>query len=198
VDPVSITDYLKNVYVLADRTINKNVFTLPPAHSLALDGSGLKIWRYWNLAASRDPIELNDAVAEFRRLFRISVEKQLVADVPAGAFLSGGLDSSTVVAEAARLRPKFSTISFGFEDSENEHHFARDIAEKYGTTHHELTAQDVDLGQLLLRMDDVFDEPFGDSSNIPTFLISQLARQHMKLPAGHRRSCRAAGSFFGK
>jgi asparagine synthase (glutamine-hydrolysing) len=180
-DFVSLTYVLKNLYVPPERTIYENVFALPPAHALEVVDGKIRVWRYWDMPATRPDMDLGSAVEEFRRLFERSVRNQLVADVPVGAFLSGGLDSSTVVAVASQFKSGLNTFSFGFEDAENEHPFAKGIAERYGTVHHELTAEDVDLPALLSLMDAVYDEPLADSSNIPTFLISKLARQSLKV-----------------
>jgi len=180
-DLCSLTHVLKNLYVPPERTIYENIHALPPAHALVFEDGKLRVWRYWDLPASQPDLELGDAVEEFRRLFERSVRNQLVADVPVGAFLSGGLDSSTVVAVASGFKPGLNTFSFGFEDAENEHPFAQGIARRYGTVHHELTAADIDLPSLVAQMDAVYDEPLADSSNIPTFLISKLARQSLKV-----------------
>ena len=180
-DFVSLTHVLKNLYVPPERTIYENVFSLPPAHALEVADGKVRVWRYWDLPATRPDIDLGSAVEEFRRLFERSVGNQLVADVPVGAFLSGGLDSSTVVAVASGLKEGLNTFSFGFEDAENEHPFAKGIAERYSTRHHELTAENVDLPAMVALMDSVYDEPLADSSTIPTYLISKLARQSLKV-----------------
>jgi asparagine synthase (glutamine-hydrolysing) len=180
-DMVSLTHVLKNLYVPPERTIYENVFSLPPAPRLEFVDGRVNVRRYWEMPATRPDMDLGTAVEEFRRLFERSVRNQLIADVPVGAFLSGGLDSSTVVAVASKFTSKLSTFSFGFEDAENEHHFARGIADRYGTDHHELTAENIDIPQLLSVMDATFDEPLADSSNIPTYLISKLARKSLKV-----------------
>ncbi|MBI3543220.1 MAG: asparagine synthase C-terminal domain-containing protein, partial [Deltaproteobacteria bacterium] len=127
-----------------------------------------------------------------------AVEQQLVADVPVGVFLSGGLDSSTLVAAArARGARKLTTISFGFEDGLNELPFARDVARKYATDHLELHEKSVDVAELLLKMADVFDEPFGDSSNVPAFLIAREARKHLKVVIGGEGSDELLAGYRG-
>lgn len=181
IDMASVTHYMKYLYVHPEKTIYKNVFTLPPAHCLLYHDGHLTIERYWEFPKNADYIGLGDAAERFRQLLSAAVQKQLVADVPVGAFLSGGLDSSTVVAVASEHKRKLRTFSFGFEDAVSELRFANEIAQRYGTDHRELTARNVDIAELLLLMRDIYDEPFADSSNIPTYLISKLAREHLKV-----------------
>jgi asparagine synthase (glutamine-hydrolysing) len=106
----------------------------------------------------------------------------MLADVPVGAFLSGGLDSSTIVAlmQMQSNRP-VKTFSVGFGSYINELPYARAVARKYGTEHHEIDLGMPDVVGMLLRMPEVYDEPFADTSNIPTYLISEFARQHVKV-----------------
>ncbi|WP_075757178.1 asparagine synthase (glutamine-hydrolyzing) [Sporomusa sphaeroides] len=181
IDYHSLAHYLQHLYVHPYQTIYENIYTLPPAHYLKYRQGNLEIQRYWNLPTTDNSITLDDACSEFKRLFSCAIEKQLVADVPVGAFLSGGLDSSTVVAVASKYKKDLHTFSFGFEDGFNEGPYAMEIANKYRTKHQELTAKNVDIGEMLLKMNEVYDEPFADSSNIPTYLLSKLASQHMKV-----------------
>ncbi len=180
-DNESIAHYLKHLYVHPQKTIYKNIFTLPPAHSLEYSHQTkeIKVKRYWGLPQIQQGVKLNDAVHQFTELLESAVKKQLVADVPVGAFLSGGLDSSTIVALASKHKEKIKTLSFGFGDSINELPFASEIAKKYHTEHIELRQKEADIADLLLQMQDIYDEPFGDSSNIPTYLISKLAKEHL-------------------
>jgi asparagine synthase (glutamine-hydrolysing) len=173
--------YLKYLYVNPNETIYSNVFTLPPAHSLSFREGRLEVRKYWELPAGAEPVSEQEAVGEFRRLFERAVERQLVADVPVGAFLSGGLDSSSVVAVASRSYPRLKTFSFGFRDSLSELPHARAVAEMYGTDHVELEDEGAPISDLLVEMARVYDEPFADSSNIPTYLISQSASRHGKV-----------------
>jgi len=99
--------------------------------------------------------------------------------LPVGAFLSGGLDSSTIVAVASKHHRHLKTFSFGFGKVIDELPYAREIARLYETDHHEAGDQAEDIAGLLRRMQEVYDEPFGDSSNIPTYLLSGLARRHV-------------------
>lgn len=180
-DKDSLAHYLKHLYVHPHKTIYKNIYTLPPAHNLTYSFHNRKteIERYWNLPEIKNNVAKNDALEQFTALLDDAVKKQLVADVPVGAFLSGGLDSSTIVAIASKYKQGIKTISFGFGNSINELPYARQIAERYNTTHIELQQKEADIPALLLQMQDIYDEPFGDSSNIPTYLISKLAKEHL-------------------
>lgn len=178
IDPAAVRHYLRRGFVHTTQTIYRNIHTLPPAHALTWHDGHVEVRRYWSLPAPRDAITLRDATNEFRRLFEQSIGRQLVADVPVGAFLSGGLDSSTIVAAAAQQSAKVRTFSFGFGDSIDELPYAREIAQRYGTDHTELT-DDADVAELLVEMQRVYDEPFGDSSNIPVWLLSRQARRHI-------------------
>ena len=177
----SLMHYLRHLYVHPANTIYENIFVLPPAHYLILEKGKLLVKKYWSLPQVDNSITLDHAVEQFRLLFDNAVRTQLVADVPVGAFLSGGLDSSTIVGIASVHTRQLQTFSFGFEDSVSELPFAREIAEKFSTDHHELTAGEVDIADLLIRMADVYDEPFADSSCIPTYLIAQLSRKYLKV-----------------
>ena len=177
----AVSHYIKYLYVHPHQTIYRNIHTLPPAHTLQWRDSKVSIERYWKLPETRNEIALPAAVEQFKELYERSLARQLVADVPVGAFLSGGLDSSTVVAVASRYHPRLKTFSFNFEDSASELPFAREVATRYKTEHIELADKNSDIGELLVTMQKVFDEPFADSSNIPTYLISKLAREHVKV-----------------
>lgn len=177
----SLTHYLRHLYVHPHQTIYSNVYVLPPAHSLVLRDGRLTIEKYWHLPETKEVVSVDDAVDEFQHLFERAVERQLVADVPLGAFLSGGLDSSSVVAAASRKRSRLRTLSFGFGDSINELPHAREIARLYETDHVELEDQHEDIAELMIEMARVYDEPLADSSNIPTYLISREARRFCKV-----------------
>lgn len=180
-DKSSLAHYLKHLYVHPQKTIYKNIYTLPAAHSLefSLNTQEIKVKRYWDLPEIRENVSLEDSLGHFAELLENAVKKQLVADVPVGAFLSGGLDSSTIVALASKYKEGIKTISFGFGNSINELPYAKEIANKYNTHHIELQQREADIADLLLQMQDIYDEPFADSSNIPTYLISKLAKEHL-------------------
>jgi asparagine synthase (glutamine-hydrolysing) len=180
-DQDALAHYLQFLYVHPHQTIYSNIYTLPPAHSLIYRDGRVSVDRYWHLPSVSDEMDLQEAAGRFRQLLDRAVDSQLVADVPVGAFLSGGLDSSTIVALASRHRTRLKTFSFGFGETINELPFAREVAELYQTDHTEFVDEQADIGEMLLLMQDFYDEPLADSSNIPTYLISKLARRHVKV-----------------
>ena len=180
-DPISVDAYLALIYVPPDRTIYQNIHALPPGHAFYWHKGALRRWAYWEPHLSTEPIDESEAIGEVRRLTEQAVERQMVADTPVGAFLSGGLDSATIVGlMAGHASTPVKTFSVGFGDLINELPYARTVSERYRTDHHELQ-MDIPVGEILTQMADVYDEPFGDSSNIPTFLISKFASQHVKV-----------------
>jgi asparagine synthase (glutamine-hydrolysing) len=183
-DREAVAAYLQYLYVPANRTIFRNIFTLPPAHALLYREGRLEIRQYWHPPVGCKHISLSEAAEELRRLLESAVTRCLIADVPVGAFLSGGLDSSTVVAVASRHQRRLKTFCFEFGTAATESAFARDVAARYSTDHTELSAGVWRLSDLLLTMQEVFDEPFGDSSNIPTWLVARAARKRVKVMLG--------------
>ena len=181
IDFQALDAYFTLGYVPDPLSIFRDIRKLPPGHYLTFSAKGLNVQQYWDFnfepAASRKP---EDYLDELRALLNESVRLRLISDVPLGAFLSGGIDSSTVVALMAQhMNQPVKTFSIGFhEDSYNELKYARLTAQKLGTDHHEffVTPQICDV------VDDLvwhFDEPFADPSAIPTFMVSKLARDHV-------------------
>lgn len=181
-DLTSVDAYLAFGYVPPDRTIYKNVSTLPPAHYIIWQDGHINMARYWEPIPKPLPIVLEDAAQRLRELIEQAVERQMVSDVPVGAFLSGGLDSSTIVAlmQQHSSRP-VKTFSIGFGKWINELPYARAVAERYGTEHYEIDLGIPDVAGLMEKMATVYDEPFADTSNIPTFLISEFACKEVKV-----------------
>jgi asparagine synthase (glutamine-hydrolysing) len=179
-DRVSVDAFLALGYVPPDRTIYENIATLRPAHYLTCDDD-IRIERYWAPDWSNDsPSDVRELISETSARLENAVERTLVADVPVGAFLSGGVDSSAVVCLAAKHSGgRLSTFCVGFGDLIDETPFAREVAQKFGTDHHEIQ-MNIPVGELLTTMTTVYDEPFSDSSNIPTFLLAQYARRFVK------------------
>ena len=182
IDCVAVDGFLRLTYVPPDRTIYENIHTLPPAHAMTWRAGRIKQWRYWSPKYSLNhSITFEDAAAECRHLLERAVKRQMIADVPIGAFLSGGFDSTSIVALMTELTSKpVRTFSVGFGDLINELPYARAVADKYGTEHHEIQ-MDIPVGDLLQRMAGIYDEPFADSSNIPTYLVCQFASKHVKV-----------------
>ena len=181
-DTSALTFYLQSYYIHPHKTVYKNIFVLPPAHTLRYKQGQVNVERYWALPQLNDEISLPEAEQEFKRLLDAAVRKQLIADVPVGAFLSGGLDSSTIVAYAINHEADLKTFSFGFDGAiVDEIPYARDVAKYYQTDHTEFFDANTDIGELLLTMQQVYDDPFADSSHIPTYLISKHAKEHVKV-----------------
>ena len=183
VDSSVLATYLTYGYVPDPFSIFKGISKLPPAHILVFDESSTKIQRYWELNSESDSaITFEDAVSETRRLTDKAVSSRLVSDVPLGFFLSGGLDSSIVIAAAAQSSSsKLKTFSIGFEEeSFSELGYARKIAEKFDTDHEEFVVTS-DLVSDLESIVRSADEPLADSSMIPMYYLSRQTRAHVKV-----------------
>jgi asparagine synthase (glutamine-hydrolysing) len=189
IDPAALDCYLAMGYVPGEACVLQGVRKLPPAHAMTFNVTSGKtnIWRYWGIppASSLGSNDDESLVEELEALLADSVRRQLVADVPVGVLLSGGVDSSLVTAMAARASSRVKTFTVGLQGYEkhDEAHFARLIANHFGTEHIELQAGGTgpEILNLLARQ---YDEPLNDSSMIPTFLVSQLVRQHCTVALG--------------
>lgn len=192
IEPEALDCYLAEGYVPGNRCILQGVKKLPPAHALMFDlNSGKsRLWRYWKLpswdsSTMSGPGSERELLDELEALLEDAVRRQLVADVPVGVLLSGGLDSSLVTAMAVRATPDVKTFTIRFPGhgkyDETEH--ARLVARHFGTEHLELEAEPTTVA-LLPMLARQFDEPMIDSSMIPTYLVSQLIRQHCTVALG--------------
>jgi len=185
VDGTACYDFLGYRYVPAPKTLYKRCFKLPPAHELEYSPDTGRLGtprRYWNVPVPDTPRSppLEAACEELRSLIGTSVAEQMVADVPLGFFLSGGVDSSVVVAAAAATGTRVSTFSIGFDsDKVSETPYAREVAQRFGTDHHERILSRAHAQELLPRLKSWFDEPFADESSMPTYLVSSAAREHV-------------------
>ena len=180
-DPVALDHFLALQYIPAPLTAFRGVRKLPPAHWLEFRDGHIEIGRYWKLQYTpKRQVTMADAVAELRWRFAEAVRLRLVSDVPLGAFLSGGVDSSAVVATMAQeMGQPVQTFSVGFEDASfDERSFARQVAERYGTTHTELVVK-APVTDILPRLVWHYDEPFGDASAVPSYAIAALTSQHV-------------------
>ncbi len=194
INPKAMGGFMSLGYVEAPFSIYQDVWQLPAGHRLTLDLAGLKTDE--NLAAGMKPYwsaadKLEDAKAhpskkseseiinEFEDLLTLCVSDRLVSDVPLGAFLSGGVDSSAVVALMQKINSQaIKTYSIGFEDAGyNEAPYARAIADHLGTDHHEHICTVEDALDVIPKLPDMYDEPFADISAIPTYLVSRFARE---------------------
>ena len=176
--------YLSLGYVPDPLSIFRGVHKLPPGHHLTLRAGRTEVRRYWDFQyeETNDSRREEDYLEELRALLDESVRLRLVADVPLGAFLSGGVDSSTVVGLMARHTDRpIKTFSIGFrEDSYDELRYARVAARAFGREHHEFVVTP-DICHIVDELAWHLDEPFADSSAIPTYAVSKLAREHVKV-----------------
>jgi asparagine synthase (glutamine-hydrolysing) len=185
IEPSAIPLYLKYGYIPSPATIYRHAFKLPPGHFATLTGDDLQVRRYWDpvaIAAARsEASDPSDELAALDRVLREAVALRLVADVPVGAFLSGGIDSSLVVALMKEASPQpVRTFTIRFANAEyNEADHAAAVARHLGTEHHEETCGDRELLGVVDRLPEMFDEPFADASAIPTFLVSRVARERV-------------------
>lgn len=175
----ALSHYLQYGYVSSYQSIYSNIFTLPPAHQLIWKEGKVTVSRYYRLPAKDRVLSLSDAKEEFMYLLKNAVKKQLIADVEVGSFLSGGLDSSSIVALVDEFLPHQTTISFGYDHKDSELKFAKEIADKYKTNHREVHEQKGDLAESLLKISPFLDEPFADTSYLPHYEICKNARKSL-------------------
>ena len=182
-DHEALAQYLAVEYVPAPRSIHRHVFKLPAGHLAVLDERGFRLQRYWELPApSRDRIPAAEAGEELVRRLDAAVARRLVADVPVGVFLSGGIDSTTISALAVRHKDPLQTFSIGFtEESFDETPFAKLASERLGTRHSMQRLSGQDCLDLLPDAVASLDEPFADPSFLPTLLLSRFTRQTVKV-----------------
>ncbi len=187
VNKKAIVNFLRLGYIPEPLSIYNEVRKFPSASIMSISSKGYKIEEYWNLAKKIDKSkQLSDekeAKKQLKVLLESSVKYRLMADVPFGTFLSGGIDSSTVTAIAQKVSEKpINTFSIGFTESKyNEAIFAKEIATYLGTNHHEFM---VSYNEAIEHFDQIiqaYDEPFADSSALPTMLVSKLARKHVTM-----------------
>ncbi len=178
--PAALQHYLTFLYTPADGSIFQGIRKLPPGHLLRCTGGRVSIARYWQLPAIESfRGSVDDASARLTEVLSDAVTSHLVSDVPLGALLSGGIDSSLVVGLMARASSRVKTFSIGFDEPAfDELDAAREVARHFGTDHHELVVRP-DAMSIVDDLVDHFDEPFGDSSAIPTWYVSQMARRHV-------------------
>jgi len=181
--------YLIFGYIPYPRTIFAHTGKLPPAHSLLLDlgSQSYTIEPYWDPLPAvstdlRGCDSLNGAVDGLVPILRDAVKLRLIADVPVGAFLSGGVDSSLVVSMAVEQKANLKTFAIGFgDDHHNEAPHARAVARHLGCQHHEYYVTPEEALAVLTQLPGIYDEPFADSSAVPTYLVSRFAREQVKV-----------------
>ena len=182
-DPVAVYNYFATSYVIGPRTIFQGVRRLPAGHWLKANGTRVEEGSYWQPPPPTDDrTDEKGVVSEALDLLRDSIRLRLVADVPVGMFLSGGVDSSAIVALATEVSgQRLDTFSLGFkESSHDERAHARFVAEKFGTRHHELLLEPAGV-DVIEKIAWHTDEPFADSAALPTWHLAEFARQHVKV-----------------
>jgi asparagine synthase (glutamine-hydrolysing) len=182
-DTHALLDFLTFEYVPGPRTILRGVEKFPPGHVARLGAEGARYTRYWRPKHAPEARDAADWESSIRSSLRESVDSHLVSDVPIGVLLSGGMDSSSILALASDGNaPELQTFSIGFEeDSISEHHAARTMAAHCGSRHHERIIGPKDALETLPKMWRHMDEPLADASLIPTHLVSELAAEHVKV-----------------
>jgi asparagine synthase (glutamine-hydrolysing) len=192
IDPVALDQYLAYEFVPSPGCIVRGISKLQPAHTLSwtLSDGTHRLRRYWEPdlggpEGKRRRRSLDAECDELRAVLRESVRKELISDVPIGVFLSGGIDSSAVTAMMTQLGTDVKSFSVGFtERSFDEAPFARQVAQHLGTEHRELTLEPGMLLDLIPQLPGLLDEPLGDASIIPTYLLSAFTREHVKVALG--------------
>jgi asparagine synthase (glutamine-hydrolysing) len=181
VDEVALHHYLTYGYIPTPKTAFRQIRKLPPASILVWEGGRISIERYWTLRYTpKLEIDEAEAAGQLLTLLREATRMRLMSEVPVGAFLSGGIDSSAVVALMAEaMGEPVKTFSIGFDDqSFNELHYARQVAERYATDHHEFTVTPGALA-VLPELVWAYGEPYADSSALPTYYVARETRRHV-------------------
>jgi len=183
IDLRAVDELLAYNYIPEPRSIIAGVAKLPPAHWMVIDEDSIHTGRYWSAAFDRvEKVTEEDASNELDRILRETIPLHMIADVPLGMFLSGGVDSTLVTAYMAESEAsKIKTFSIGFEQSQyDELSYARIVAKRFETDHHEFIVK-ASAANLLPQLVSAMDEPMGDSSAIAMYHLSQLTREHVKV-----------------
>jgi asparagine synthase (glutamine-hydrolysing) len=177
----NVGEYLFQRYLVSPRTLFASVERLPPAHQLVYDGMSLEVNRYWQIEPFEDPEALE--ADDLRRLLRAATAKRLMSDVPIGVLLSGGVDSTAVLALARDAQAdELATFTVGFDDPVyDERPRARRVAAHFGTDHHELLVSKDEFLRAWPRLAWYRDDPIAEASEIPLFLLSQFAGRHVRV-----------------
>jgi asparagine synthase (glutamine-hydrolysing) len=179
IDHGALEEFLRYRYVIAPETMIAGIKKLPPAHTFTVNRRGITIKRYWDMPlVTPEPVSETKALKQLDWLLSDVVRMHLVADVPLGAFLSGGLDSSCVVALMSRLGVNdIKTFSIGYDSPESELHYARKVARHLKTDHHELRLTATGFRDIFPKITWHMDEPVGDTASIPLYYLARFARE---------------------
>ena len=180
-DPAAVGEFLRRRYVVGPHTMFRSIRKLEPGHTISVTEDGVRVARYWEAPRETgEPVSEADAFERGRELLEESVRMHLVADVPLGAFLSGGVDSSCVVALMSALGvPRIKTFSIGYDSGDSELDYARIVARRFETEHHELKLTPTAFQEVLPRIVWHMDEPVGDQASIPLFYLAEFARREV-------------------
>ena len=196
IDPAAIGEFLRRRYVIGPRTMLRGIHKLEPGHTIRVTAGSCRVERYWDL-----PLETDSRITEAQALERIDalleecVRMHLVADVPLGAFLSGGLDSSCVVGLMSRMGAHVKTFSIGYDSPESELDYARIVARHFHTEHHEFRLSPVTFRDILPKIVWHLDEPVGDSASVPLYFLSRFARQDVTVALSGEGSDEIFGGY---
>ncbi|SFI24540.1 asparagine synthase (glutamine-hydrolyzing) [Halpernia frigidisoli] len=175
----ALSHFLRHLFVDSQQSIYKNIKVLPPASRLVFKNGKIEISQYWDFPKEESNYSEEQIYSKFENLVKKSVEKQLIADVKVGAFLSGGLDSGTLVALSSQENKNLTTLGFKYEGSWDEMPEAREIAKKYGTDHNEITFTKEELPKILQKVLSQLDEPLADTAIMATYKICEEAAKKM-------------------
>jgi asparagine synthase (glutamine-hydrolysing) len=186
IDEDAISMYLDCTYIPSPYTVYKDVYKLPPGNNIEIDLNTQKITikEYWNLKEVTDEgLSYKDAKDQLHKLLKDAVKIRLQADVPFGSFLSGGIDSALISSIAAKIyKEPIKTFSIGFEDPKyDESKIAAQYAKIMGSVHTETICKPEDILQMLPKLIEVYDEPFGDSSALPSLLLNKVTKQYVTM-----------------
>ncbi|MCC7051137.1 MAG: asparagine synthase (glutamine-hydrolyzing), partial [Bacteroidia bacterium] len=184
INPASVLKYLHYGCIPAPDSIYKNIYKLEPGAYLKVNENGLEHFKYWTIESTLQSEVISNekqALVVLSDLLASSVQYQLRSDVPFGVFLSGGIDSSLVAAQASKFSgTTINTFSIGFEENKyDESRYAATVAKYLGTNHHQFTVTFKDAINLIQDLPSIYDEPFADSSAVPTLMVSKMARKHV-------------------
>lgn len=192
VDRDSLALFMRHNYIAAPYSIYQNTYKLKPAHYIVVTDNGRNVSEqncYWDLkkhaeyGLKNQIFEEDIAIEQLESLLKDSIKRRMMADVPLGAFLSGGYDSTIVAAlmQAQSIKP-VKTFSIGFQEDEfNEAQYAKQVAKHLGTEHTELYVEPKQALDIIPKLPQIYDEPFSDSSQVPTYIVSQLAKKHVSV-----------------